>query len=63
MIFKGNLSMETRQFVTKFKGDIEKMKAQVGPATSGFAGLFSKVMADGDLTVRARSTGISRKLG
>ena len=46
--------METRQFITKFKGDIEKMKAQVGPATNGFAGLFSKVMADGALTVREK---------
>jgi AhpD family alkylhydroperoxidase len=46
--------METRQFITKFKADIKKMKAQVGPATNGFAGLFSKVMADGVLTVREK---------
>ena len=46
--------METRQFITKFKADIEKMKAQVSPATNGFAGLFSKVMADGALTVREK---------
>jgi AhpD family alkylhydroperoxidase len=46
--------METRQFIAKFKSDIEKMKAEVGPATNGFAGLFSKAMADGALTVREK---------
>ena len=46
--------MKTREFLSKFKGDIEKMKAQAGPATNGFAGLFSKVMAEGALTVREK---------
>jgi len=46
--------MKTEKFIAKFKGDIEKMKAQVGPATNGFAGLFSKAMAEGALTVREK---------
>jgi len=46
--------MKTEEFIAKFKGDIEKMKAQVGPATNGFAGLFNKAMAEGALTVREK---------
>jgi len=46
--------MKTKEYLSKFKGDIEKMKVQVGPAMNGFAGLFSKVMAEGALTVREK---------
>jgi AhpD family alkylhydroperoxidase len=46
--------MNTREFVAKFKSDIERMNAQVSPATNGFAGLFAKAMAEGALTVREK---------
>ena len=44
--------MKTKEFLTKFKGDMEKMKTQTGAVMSGFAGLFSKTMAEGALTVK-----------
>ena len=46
--------MKTKEFIAKFKGDMEKMKAQVNAAASGFAGLFSKTMAEGALTVKQK---------
>jgi len=46
--------MNTKEYLSKFKGDIEKMKIHVGPAINGFAGLFSKVMAEDALTVREK---------
>jgi AhpD family alkylhydroperoxidase len=46
--------MNTREFLAKFKNDMEKMKAQANPMMSGFAGLFSKTMAEGVLTVKEK---------
>jgi AhpD family alkylhydroperoxidase len=46
--------METREFLDKFTKDIEKMKAQSGPAVTGFGGLFAKTMADGAIPVREK---------
>lgn len=46
--------MNTIEFLTKFKNDMEKMKAQAGGAANGFVGLFAKTMADGALTVKQK---------
>ncbi len=46
--------MNTKEFLAKFKNDMEKMKAQLPATVSGFAGLFGKTMAKGVLTVREK---------
>lgn len=45
---------ETKEFFEKFKNDVAKMKELVPDAVNGFAGLFSKVMKDGALSVREK---------
>ena len=46
--------MNAKEFLGKFKNDLEKMKAQSTATVSGFAGLFGKTMAKGVLTVREK---------
>ena len=46
--------MNTREFLTKFKNDLEKMKIQASATVNGFAGLFGKTMPDGSLTVKQK---------
>lgn len=48
------MSDEIKEFFEKFKKDAAKMKEQVGDMTSGFAGLFHKVMRDGALSLREK---------
>jgi AhpD family alkylhydroperoxidase len=56
------MSQEAKEFFEKFKRDIAKMRDQTPDITSGFAGLFHKVMRDGSLSLREKeliSLGIS----
>ena len=46
--------MNTKEFLTKFQNDLEKMKFQTSATLNGFAGLFSKTMSDGALNVREK---------
>jgi len=46
--------MKTKEFLTKFQNDLEKMKFQANATLNGFAGLFSKTMAEGALTVKQK---------
>jgi AhpD family alkylhydroperoxidase len=46
--------MNTKEFLTKFQNDLEKMKLQANATLNGFAGLFSKTMAAGVLTVKQK---------
>lgn len=46
--------MSTKEFISKFQGDMVKMKAQAGSAVSGFAGLFGKTMGEGALSVKQK---------
>jgi len=46
--------MNTKEFLTKFKNDVEKMKTQTSGTINGFARLFGKTMADGALTVKQK---------
>jgi len=46
--------MNAKEFLSKFKNDLEKMKAQSTATVSGFAGLFGKTMAEGVLTVKQK---------
>ena len=46
--------MKTKEFLTKFQDDLEKMKFQANATLNGFAGLFSKTMAKGALTVQQK---------
>ena len=46
--------MKTKEFLTKFQNDLEKMKFQANATLNGFAGLFSKTMAEGALTVQQK---------
>jgi AhpD family alkylhydroperoxidase len=45
---------EAKEFFEKFKNDVAKMKQQVPDTVGGVAGLFTKVMAEGTLTVREK---------
>ena len=45
---------KTQEYLAKFKTDIGKMKAEIPDTTQGFAGLFTRVMKDGALTVREK---------
>jgi AhpD family alkylhydroperoxidase len=45
---------KTKEFFTKFKSDVDKMKAEIPDTLQGFAGLFGKVMKDGALTVKEK---------
>jgi AhpD family alkylhydroperoxidase len=45
------MGQEVKEFFEKFKNDTVKMKKQTGDMINGFAGLFSKVMAEGAITV------------
>lgn len=46
--------MDTKEFLTKFKNDLEKMKTQSSATANGFAGLFGKTMSEGALTVKQK---------
>ena len=46
--------MNTKEFLTKFQNDLEKMKLQANATLNGFAGLFSKTMAEGALTIKQK---------
>ena len=46
--------MRTKEFLTKFQNDLEKMKSQTIATVNGFAGLFSKIMAAGILTIKQK---------
>lgn len=48
------MGQEANEFFVKFKNDVGKMKQQIPETVNGFAGLFSKVMQDGALTVREK---------
>jgi AhpD family alkylhydroperoxidase len=45
---------KTREYFAKFKTDIEKLKAEIPDTVGGFAGLFTKVMKDGAITVKEK---------
>jgi len=45
---------KTKEFFEKFKNDVAKMKQQIPDVVNGFAGLFSKVMQDGALSLREK---------
>lgn len=47
---KGKM-MNTKEFLTKFSNDVDKMKAQVNPLVTAFGGLFTKTMAEGAISV------------
>ena len=49
-----SMDNEIKEFFEKFKRDVAKMKGQIPDTTSGFAGLFHKVMKDGALSVREK---------
>ena len=46
--------MNTKEFFAKMPAEMEKMKAQAGPMIAGFGSLFSKVMAEGAVSVREK---------
>jgi AhpD family alkylhydroperoxidase len=46
--------MKTKEYSTKFQNDLEKMKPQANATLNGFAGLFSKMMSEGVLTVKSK---------
>ena len=46
--------MKAREFLVKFKNDLEKMKAQSTATVNGFAGLFGKTMSEEVLTVKEK---------
>jgi AhpD family alkylhydroperoxidase len=46
--------MSAKEFFAKSAGESEKMKTQAGPMIAGFGGLFSKVMAEGAITIREK---------
>jgi len=48
------MANETKEFFEKFKNDVAKMKQHLPDTVSGFAGLFSKVMTNGALSVREK---------
>ena len=48
------MGQEAKEYFEKFKRDVGKMKQQIPETVNGFAGLFSKVMQDGALTVREK---------
>ena len=45
------MGQEVNEFFEKFKDDAAKMKQQTGDMINGFAGLFSKVMTDGSISI------------
>jgi AhpD family alkylhydroperoxidase len=45
---------EVKEFFEKFRNDMAKMKEQTPDLVNAFAGLFSKVMKDGALTVKEK---------
>lgn len=51
---KGSEEMKAREFLVKFKNDLEKMKAQSTATVNGFAGLFGKTMSEEVLTVKEK---------
>ena len=51
---KGSEEMKAREFLVKFKNDLEKMKAQSTATLNGFAGLFGKTMSEEVLTVKEK---------
>ena len=46
--------MNTKEFLTKFQDDLEKMKLQANATLNGFAGLVSKTMSEGKLSVKSK---------
>jgi AhpD family alkylhydroperoxidase len=48
------MANETKEFFEKFKNDVAKMKQHLPDTVGGFAGLFSKVMTEGALSVREK---------
>jgi AhpD family alkylhydroperoxidase len=45
---------KTREYFTKFKTDIEKLKGEIPDTIQGFGGLFTRVMKDGALTAKEK---------
>jgi AhpD family alkylhydroperoxidase len=45
---------KTREYFTKFKADIEKLKGEIPDTIQGFGGLFTRVMKDGALTAKEK---------
>lgn len=43
--------MQTKEFLSKFGKDVEKMKSEANPTVTGFGSLFTKTMADGAINV------------
>ena len=48
------MANETKEFFEKFVKDTAKMKEQIPDTVSGFAGMFSKIMKDGALSLREK---------
>lgn len=46
--------MKTKEFLTKFQNDLEKIKSQTNATVSGFAALFNKITAQGALTIKQK---------
>ena len=48
------MANEVKEFFGKFKGDMEKLSAEIPDTINGFMGLFGKIMKDGALTVQQK---------
>jgi len=48
------MGYDVHEFYAKFKTDLTKMRENTPDAVSGFAGLFSKVMKDGAISLREK---------
>ena len=48
------MSCDTHEFFSKFKKDVTKIKQEIPETLNGFATLFSKIMTDGNLTLREK---------
>lgn len=46
--------MGTKEFLTKFSKDSEKMKSEASSMVNAFTGLFVKTMAEGAMTVKQK---------
>ena len=48
------MANETKEFFEKFKNDVAKIKEQIPDMVSGFAGMFSKIMKDGAISLKEK---------
>ena len=48
------MACETHEFFTKFKKSIAQMKKETPDTLNGFAGMFGKIMTDGEISLREK---------